>query len=125
MPRTRAVVVDSATWPAVWHAAADTVPLPPVAFGDDGLMLVATRGYSMGTSTLDGKWIRRCRRTGVVVVATLENPPHVAGTAVLSRGMSLVRAPRRALEGARVVFLRSAVQVTPLLLAPFLAGCKR
>jgi hypothetical protein len=50
------------------------------------------------------KWIRQCRRTGVVVVATLENLPHLIGETVLSRGISLVRVPRRALDSARVVF---------------------
>jgi hypothetical protein len=103
-PRVRAVVIDSTKWPEVWRAAADTVPPPPVTFGSDALILVATHGHSKGPSTLAVKWIRRCRRTGDIVVATLENPPQLVGTAYPTRGMSLVRVPRRALDGAIVAF---------------------
>ena len=103
-PPTRAVVMDSTKWPEVWRAAADTVPVPPVSFGTDALMLLATRIYPMGPTFLTVKWVRRCRRTGVIVVASQQNPPHLLGTTVLSRGMALVRVPRRELNGARVVF---------------------
>jgi hypothetical protein len=103
-PRVRAVIIDSTKWPEAWRAAADTVGPPPVTFGTDALILVATRGYPMGRIALTVKWIRRCRRTGVIVVATLQTSPHLIATAHPSRGMSLVRVPRRALDGATVAF---------------------
>lgn len=103
-PRVRAVVIDSTKWPEVWRAAADTVPMPPVVFGSDALMLLATRGYHFGPSTLIVKWIRRCRRTGTIVVASLQDRVMSGGTDSPSRGMTLVRVPRRELDGARVVF---------------------
>jgi hypothetical protein len=104
-PRVRTVVIDSMKWPEVWRAAADTVPPPPVTFGNDALILVATRAYPAGPSSLSVKWIRRCKRTGVIVVANVETGFFsIANVAQPSRGMALVRVPRRALDSARVVF---------------------
>jgi hypothetical protein len=104
-PRVRAVVIDSATWPEVWRKTADTVPPPRIAFGSDVLLLLANESRAMGPSTLTVKWIRQCRRTGTIIVASQKNPRRSYSTAEPSRGMALVRVPRPALDSARVVFL--------------------
>lgn len=104
-PQVRTVVIDSTKWLEVWRATADTVPPPPVAFGSDALILLATRAYPFGPTSLSVKWIRKCRRSGVIVVASVQTGFfQLVHETYPSRGMALVRVPRGELESARIVF---------------------
>lgn len=123
-PSTRTVVVDSTKWAAAWRAATDTsysperirlpdgrdsmrtpvTPVPPIAFRRDAIVFVATRGYSGGPTSLAITSIRRCRRTGVVVVQTPDTSRR-HGFDYPSRGFATARVPRRVVERAAIVFL--------------------
>lgn len=103
-PRMLVVVSDSTRWPAVWRAAVgDSIPVPPVAFGKAVLVLVATRTEGMGRIRLKITSIRECRRTGVVVVSTMQSELSV-GIAVMTRGITAVRVPGRELATNVVLF---------------------
>jgi hypothetical protein len=95
-PRIFAVIEDPTTWPAVWHIAAnDRQPLP-VSFDGGVLVLAATTTYGHGPTDLRITSIRRCRRTGVSVVFTIETRPNSAipmAAMFPSRGIDLVRVP--------------------------------
>lgn len=102
-PRIFAVVGDSTMWPAMWRAAADSVKPFPVAFGDAVLVLAATNTYSTGPLNLEIVSIRECRRTGVVVVSTIEARERGPVSAMMrSRGFDLVRVRR--LDPGAVLF---------------------
>jgi hypothetical protein len=103
-PQMLAVIADSAMWPAIWRAAVDSVKTPPVAFGDAVLVLAATKRYPTGPTELRVTSIRQCRRTGVVVVSTMETGPNVMGISMASRGFDLVRVPGRVLAEGVVMF---------------------
>jgi hypothetical protein len=103
-PRTRAVVRDSTEWPSIWRMVADTVPPPEVHFGDDGLILVATRGRLRSTGTITITSVRRCRSTGALVVTSVERGPGNGFTDMPDRGMSMVQVSRRELTHRKVFF---------------------
>ena len=132
-PYTRTVVVDSTMWAAVWQAATDpayspdrvrlpegrdsivvdSAPVPPIRFRKDAIVFAATRGVSTGPVRLAITAIRRCRRTGVVVVHTLETG-RAPGFDYPSRGFAAARVSRRLVERASVVFVdRRYVATTP------------
>jgi len=104
-PRTRNVILDSLAWPSAWHTAVDTVPAPAVAFGNDALVLVATRTYTVGPFNLDVVAIRRCRATEVIVVAVEETGLHGGLEDHGSRGLRVVRVHRAAVAGKQVKFV--------------------
>ena len=103
-PRILTVITDSTKWPAVWHAAVDSVTTAPVAFGNAVLVLVATQTYHNGPTEFRVTSIRQCRRTGVVVVTTHETRPRGPVIQLIDRGLDLVRVPGRLLAGRPVLF---------------------
>lgn len=126
-PHTRVVVTDSAQWPAVWRAATDpsfspdtirlrdgrdsavarAVLTPAIRFGGDAIVFVTTRTHNTSPTTLGITSIRRCRRTGVVVVRVLETRAR-PGAPIPSRAFAAVRLRRQAVERAPVVFVDRA-----------------
>ena len=103
-PRMLTVISDSTKWPAVWHAAVDSVTTAPVTFGNAVLVLAATPTYRFGPTEFHITSIRQCRRTGVIVVTTHETRPRGAVTELLSRGLDLVRVPGQLLADNPVLF---------------------
>ena len=103
-PRILTVITDSTKWPAVWHAAVDSVTTAPVTFGNAVLVLAATPTYRFGPTEFHITSIRQCRRTGVIVVTTHETRPRGAVTELLSRGLDLVRVPGQLLADNPVLF---------------------
>lgn len=103
-PRMLTVISDSTMWPAVWHAAVDSVTTAPVAFGNAVLVLAATPTYRFGPTEFHITSIRQCRRTGVVVVTTHETRPRGAVIQLLDRGLALVRVPGQLLADNPVLF---------------------
>ena len=103
-PRMLTVISDSTMWPAVWHAAVDSVTTAPVAFGNAVLVLAATPTYRFGPTEFHITSIRRCRRTGVVVVTTDETRPRGAMIPLPSRRLDLVRVPGQLLADNPVLF---------------------
>src|SRR5689334_2011846 len=63
----REVVTDSAQWRVVWNRVAPSLPLPPVAFADSIVLLVATRAYASSPRTVRIVDVQRCP-SGVVAV---------------------------------------------------------
>jgi len=63
----REVVTDSAQWRMVWNRVAPSLPLPPVAFADSIVLLVATRAYASSPRTVRIVDVQRCP-SGVVAV---------------------------------------------------------
>ena len=133
-PHTRTVVTDSVRWPAVWQAAMDpsyspdtvrlrdgrdsvvayAAPLPPIEFRRDAIVFTTTKTYRFSPIKLEITSIRRCRRTGVVVVQTLETRPY-RGSDYPCRAFLAVRVRRDAVARAPVVFVdrrRSVADVT-------------
>jgi hypothetical protein len=102
-PRTRTIVRDSSEWHATWRMVADTVPPPEVHFGDDGLILVATRGQLSGPKAIIVTSVRRCRSTGALVVTSVERQFGIR-TEAPARGMSMVRVARHELMHGEVLF---------------------
>ncbi|MCY7300170.1 MAG: hypothetical protein LH616_13270 [Ilumatobacteraceae bacterium] len=102
--RVLAVIGDSSMWPAVWHAAVDSVKTPPVSFGNAVLLLATTQPFPAGPVELRISSIRQCRRTGVIVVSTIETRPSIAAVMMWSRGFDLVRVPGRELLHSSVVY---------------------
>jgi hypothetical protein len=78
--------------------------LPPLWFGNEAVIFLATEGYSVGPTSLSISSIRRCRRTGVIVVTSTETHS-MLGYDSPTRGFAAARIPRRVVEGARVVFV--------------------
>ena len=113
-PRIFAVIEDPTTWPAVWHVAAnDRKPLP-VSFDGGVLVLAATTTYGHGPTDLRITSIRRCRRTGVTVVFTIETRPNSAipmAAMFPSRGIDLVHVPST--HRLAVVLLHQEVRFEP------------
>ena len=103
-PRMLTVISDSTMWPAVWHAAVDSVTTAPVAFGNAVLVLAATPTYGFGPTEFRVTSIRQCRRTGVVVVTTHETRPRGAVIQLHDRGLDLVRVPGQLLADNPVLF---------------------
>lgn len=95
-PRVFTVVADSTMWPAVWRAAVDSVKPFPVAFDGAVLVLAATNTFGPGGGArLEIVSIRACRRTGVVVVSTIETRERGPVAIMMrSRGFDLVRVRR-------------------------------
>jgi hypothetical protein len=112
-PRTRKVILDSLAWPSAWRVAVDTVPVPSLTFGDDALVLVGTQTYTVGPFNLDVVAIRRCRATGVIVVAVEETGVHGGVEDHGSRGLSVVRVHRAALAGKQVKFVDLPERLLP------------
>lgn len=118
-PRTRAVVNDSAQWVDVWHTATDiansperdhanlatdTVRVPAIHFKNDVVVFATTKGVGSGPANLAISSIRRCRKSGVIVVTTLQRGSR-AHHDYPSRAFVAVRVPKQVLGGARVVFV--------------------
>jgi hypothetical protein len=68
-PEGREVVTDSSQWRRVWNRYAPSLPVPPVAFRDSVVLLVATRAYASGPRTVRIVDVQRCP-SGVVSVLT-------------------------------------------------------
>lgn len=68
-PEGREVVTDSVQWQSVWSRYAPSLPVPPVAFRDSVVLLVATRAYTSGPRTVRIVDVQRCP-SGVVSVLT-------------------------------------------------------
>jgi len=68
-PEGREVVTDSVRWQSVWSRYAPSLPVPPVAFRDSVVLLVATRAYTSGPRTVRIVDVQRCP-SGVVSVLT-------------------------------------------------------
>jgi hypothetical protein len=68
-PEGREVVTDSAQWRSAWSRFAPSLPLPPVAFRDSIVLLVATRAYTSGQRTVRIVDLQRCP-SGIVAVVT-------------------------------------------------------
>ena len=66
-PAGREVVIDSAQWRSVWSRYAPSLPLPPVAFRDTVVLLVATRAYASDRRTVRIVDVQRCK-SGIVAV---------------------------------------------------------
>ena len=103
-PRILTVISDSTMWPAVWHAAVDSVTTAPVAFGNAELVFIATQTHHSGPTEFRVTSIRRCRRTGVIVVTTSETHPRGVAIQLPDRGLDLVRVPGRVLAGGPILF---------------------
>lgn len=103
-PRMLTVISDSTMWPAVWHAAVDSVTTAPVAFGNAELVFIATQTRHNGPTEFRVTSIRRCRRTGVIVVTTSETRPSGVVIQLPDRALDLVRVPGRVLAGGPILF---------------------
>ncbi|HEX7979688.1 MAG TPA: hypothetical protein VF461_13860 [Gemmatimonadaceae bacterium] len=68
-PEGHEVVTDSAQWRDVWSRYAPSLPVPPVAFRDSVVLLVATRAYTSGQRTVRIVDVQRCP-SGLVAVVT-------------------------------------------------------
>jgi len=66
-PEGREVVADSAQWRSVWSRFAPSLTLPPVAFRDSIVLLVATRAYESSPRTVRIVDVQRCP-SGIVAV---------------------------------------------------------
>lgn len=104
-PKTRTAVLDSLAWPSAWHAAVDSLPVLPIPFDGDALLLVATPTYTIGPLEIGVVAIRRCRATHTVVVAVQETARDGARENYGSRDLSVVRVRRSALAGNQVKFI--------------------
>lgn len=93
----REVVTDSAQWRMVWNRVAPSLPVPPVAFADSIVLLVATRAYASSPRTVRIVDVQRCP-SGVVAVmvqAERRDTQHADGertVAAVAMGRSLIGA---------------------------------
>jgi len=99
-PEGREIVTDSAQWRTVWNRYAPSLPVPPVAFRDSIVLLVATRAYTSGPRTVRIVDVQRCP-SGVVAVLTQaerrDTPRNLAERTIAAVAM------HRALIGAAAV----------------------
>ena len=102
-PAGREVVIDSTQWRVVWNRFAPSLPLPPVAFADTVVLLVATRAYESSPRTVRIVDVQRCP-SGIVtaiVQAERRDTPSDAG----DRTIAAVALDRSLIGAASVKFI--------------------
>jgi hypothetical protein len=103
-PAARRLVVDSASWPAIWRELIDTSAAYPIAFGNDAIILVATRVFGNSPTRVRVSGVRQCISTSQVIVQ-VELTRDGDFEDIASRAFAAARISRALLNGSQIVFL--------------------